>query len=304
MAVSMLTYALALTAAVLAGVTVQAVAGVVHPLIVVAIADAVATAVVFAASVVCDNSSLYDPYWSLQPPAIALYCAWPALAQAEGSSALDARGVVVLALVCLYGLRLTSNFYRDWPGLGKEDFRYVGFRRRSGRLYWLVSFFGIHFFPTTAVFLGCLPLYAIFAAEPSPLGWLDVLAGLVLFGAVAIAFVADEQLRRFRTAPGNAARSIDSGLWRYSRHPNYLGEVLSWWGLYLFALACSPTWWWTGVGAVAITLLFVFVSVPMMESRALATRQGYAEYARRTPMLLPLGQRATRSGHSAQTQGR
>ena len=77
------------------------------------------------------------------------------------------------------------------------------------------------------------------------------------------------------------------GCGRYSRHPNYLGEITTWWGLWLFALAASPRWWWTVAGAAAITLMFVFVSVPMMEKRALATRAGYREYRERTPMLLP-----------------
>lgn len=78
-----------------------------------------------------------------------------------------------------------------------------------------------------------------------------------------------------------------TGLWAHSRHPNYLGEIMTWWGLWLFALAAGPGWWWTVTGALAITLMFVFVSVPMMEKRALATRQGYRQYRQETPMLLP-----------------
>ena len=76
----------------------------------------------------------------------------------------------------------------------------------------------------------------------------------------------------------NRGRSIRTGLWAHSRHPNYLGEIATWWGLWLFALAAAPRWWWTVIGAAAITVMFVFVSVPMMEKRALATREGYREY--------------------------
>ncbi len=286
---SVATYVAALAAALAAGWAASGIdAGpVVHALVVVAVADLAATAVVFAASVLADNSSVYDPYWSLQPAAIAGYYIW----LATSASSLDLRGALVTALVVLYCVRLTSNFYRDWPGLTKEDFRYVGFRRRFGRLYWPVSFFGIHLFPTVMVYLGCLPLYAAIAAPVAPFGWLDVVAAVVTLGAVLLAFAADEQLRRFRRDQRNAGLPIEDGLWSRSRHPNYLGEVSTWWGLYLFALAAGWEWWWTGLGATAITLLFVFVSVPMMERRALATRLGYAEYMAGTSRLLPLGSR-------------
>jgi steroid 5-alpha reductase family enzyme len=123
------------------------------------------------------------------------------------------------------------------------------------------------------------------------LGWLDAVAIVVLMGAIVLAFVADEQLRVFRRDPLNQGRCIASGLWAYSRHPNYLGEIATWWGLWLFALAAGIRWWWTVVGAVSVTLLFVFLSVPMMERRALATREGYGEYRERTPMLIPYPRR-------------
>jgi steroid 5-alpha reductase family enzyme len=252
-----------------------------HPLAALGLGTLVATVVVFAASVVTDNSSMYDPYWSLQPVAIAGYYLW------TGWGGLGARQIMVTILVVLYALRLTSNFYRDWPGLGKEDFRYAAFRARFGRAYWPVSFAGVHLFPTIMVYLGCLPLYAVTRSGAAGLNWLDAGGFVVLLGAIVLAFVADEQLRIFRSDPRNRGRSILTGLWAYSRHPNYLGEVATWWGLWLFALAAGLVWWWTVVGAAAVTALFVFASVPMMEKRALATREGYRAYRDRTPMLLP-----------------
>jgi steroid 5-alpha reductase family enzyme len=255
--------------------------GVAAPLAQLALGTLIATVVIFAASVAFDNSSMYDPYWSLQPLAIAGYYVW------MGWGDLSGRQILVTVLVLLYALRLTSNFYRDWQGLSREDFRYVDFRRRFGRLYWPVSFLGIHLFPTVMVFLGCLPLYAVVRPGADRLGWLDAVATLVILGAIALAFAADEQLRRFRGDQANRGRCMGTGLWTHSRHPNYLGEITTWWGLWLFALSVGPAWWWTGVGAAAITLMFVFVSVPMMENRALATRKGYGEYQAQTPMLLP-----------------
>ena len=252
-----------------------------HPLADLGLGTLVATVVVFAVSVAVDNSSIYDPFWSLQPVAIAGYYVW------VGRGALDARVLVVTGLVVVYSLRLTSNFYRDWPGLAKEDFRYRSFRERFDRGYWPVSFLGVHLFPTVMVYLSCLPLYAAGRPGGAGFGWLDGLGLLVTVGAIALAFVADEQLRRFRERSVKRGDVILSGLWRRSRHPNYLGEVLTWWGLWLFALAAGSRWWWTAAGAVAITLMFVFASVPMMERRLLSERAGYAEYQANTPMLVP-----------------
>jgi steroid 5-alpha reductase family enzyme len=270
-------YIVALVVAVL----VARVADLGHPLADLGLATLVATVVVFAISLLVDNSSIYDPYWSLQPLAIAGYYLW------VGRAHLEPRQIIVTVLVLLYAVRLTSNFYRDWPGLQKEDFRYVSFRERFGKAYWPVSFFGIHLFPTVMVYLGCLPLYALARPEGGSTGWLDGLGTVVTLGAIVLAFVADEQMRRFRSNPSNKGRVADCGLWGLSRHPNYLGEVGTWWGLWLFAVAADAKWWWTLGGAVAITIMFVFVSIPMMERRMLATRAGYADYLAKTPRFLP-----------------
>jgi steroid 5-alpha reductase family enzyme len=255
-----------------------------------ALGTLVATVVIFAFSVALDNSSMYDPYWSLQPLALAGFYVW------TGWGSLSGRQWLVLVLALLYAARLTSNFYRDWPGLTQEDFRYVGFRRSAGRFYWPVSFLAIHLFPTIMVLLGCLPMYAAARPGTAGLGWLDAVGTLVVLGAIVLAFAADEQMRRFREDPANRGRSIGSGLWAHSRHPNYLGEILTWWGFWLLALAAGLQWWWTVAGAIAITVMFLFASVPMMEKRALATRSCYREYQEQTPMLVPRWRRRERAG--------
>jgi len=257
-----------------------------HPLAQLGVGTAVATAVIFVVSALADNSSIYDPYWSLQPLAIVAYYLW------RIGSGVGVREVLVTALVLLYAVRLTCNFYRGWSGLTQEDFRYRGFRERFGRGYWPVSFFGIHLFPTVMVWLGCLPLYAVMQPGTAGTGWLDGVAAVLCAGAIGLALVADGQLRRFREDSGNKGKYIDQGLWSISRHPNYLGEIAWWWGLWLFGLASAPGYWWTIIGAAAITLMFVFASIPMMEARTLATRAGYEQYQSETPMLLPIPRRA------------
>jgi steroid 5-alpha reductase family enzyme len=254
-----------------------------HPIAVVAWADVAATVVVFCFSFAYRNSSLYDPYWSVAPVPIALY--WALATQMPGVVAF--RQVLVIALVAAWAARLTANWARGWEGLGHQDWRYVDLQRKSGRAYWLVSFSGIHMFPTLMVFLGCLPLYAALAVGTAPLGILDALAAVVTAAAVLIEATADRQLRRFRAGERAEGQTLRSGLWAYSRHPNYFGEMLFWWGLYLFALAAAPGYWWTIVGPLAISVMFFTVSIPLIEERMQARRPDFAEQVRGISIVVP-----------------
>jgi steroid 5-alpha reductase family enzyme len=149
-----------------------------------------------------------------------------------------------------------------------------------------VSFGGIHLFPTVQVYLACLPLYPALVSGRS-FGWLDAVAGLVTLIGVGFELVADNQLRRFVRANPPRAAILETGLWAWSRHPNYFGEITFWWGLWLFGLAADPGWWWTVVGPLAITLMFRFASLPMIETRMAERREGWAAHAERVPLLVP-----------------
>jgi steroid 5-alpha reductase family enzyme len=250
-----------------------------HPLAALALADTAATVVVFVFSRSFNNTSVYDPYWSVAPVVIAAH-----LALGPGGGVLAPRHALLLVLITAYGVRLTWNWARGWPGLQDEDWRYADFRKSTGKAYWLVSFTALHFFPTVMVFLGCLPLLAAFTST-APLGPLDLVATVVTAGAITIEGVADNQLRAYRQA--NPEGGIcDVGLWRTSRHPNYFGEIAFWLGLLLFGLAAgAPAW--TSVGFVAMVVLFVGASIPLAEKRSLTRRPHYAEHQRRVSMLVP-----------------
>lgn len=254
-----------------------------HPLRALFVADVVATIIIFAFSMRWNNGSVYDPYWSVIPPLIALY--WIGNVR----HALPLRQVVVTALVFAWGIRLTYNWARGWPGLHHEDWRYIDLYA-SGMPKWLISFAGIHFFPTIMVFLGCLSLVPAIAYG-GPWRLLDSIALVVTAGAILIETVADEQLRRFNRhkQPGEI---ITDGLWAYSRHPNYFGEQSFWWGLFLFGLAANSHFWWTILGPVAMTLMFHFASVPMLDRRSLASRPGYEAYMQRVNAVVPWFPRA------------
>lgn len=253
-----------------------------HPLVVAAVADAAATVCIFCFTLAFDNTSLYDPYWSVAPIPLAAY--W--LLHPASAGGPPTRQLTVLALVSVWGVRLTVNWARHWEGLDHEDWRYVDVRGWAGRAFWPVSLMTLQLMPTALVFGGCLPIYVVMTRS-RPLGWLDALATLVTIAAIWIEAAADRQLRRFRRSRDGPFRILDTGLWAWSRHPNYFGEILFWWGLFLFALAASPSAWWVGLGPVAITLLFVFVSLPLMEKRLLARHPEHAERRQRTSAIVP-----------------
>ena len=265
-----------------------------HPLTEVLVADLVATLLVFASSVATNNTSMYDAYWSVIPPAVVATL----LVQSE-TGVVGTRQTLVMVAVLLWAIRLTANWARGWPGLVHEDWRYVK-ARDNGAPYWLQSFFGFHLFPTVVVF-ACLV-----AAEPAvrtstaPLGWLDVVAFVVMLAGTGLELVADEQLRGFnRTkAPGDICTV---GLWGWCRHPNYLGEMTFWWGLWLAGLAADPSWWWTVVGPVAITAMFLFASIPMIDERGVERRPGYAEHMAGTTAIIP--RRPRTSGEPSSPHG-
>ena len=252
-----------------------------HPLLVALAADIAATLAIFAFSMAFDNSSFYDAYWSVAPLPIALYWGF------QAAAANGARQDIVLIALMFWGVRLTYNWYRSWHGLDHEDWRYIDMRHRSGRAYPLVSLAGIHGFPTLIVFAGLLPVYAAMTYD-APLGWLDLVGAAMAAAAIVIEAVADQQLLRFRAGPRESGDILAQGLWRYSRHPNYFGENLFWWGLAVLGLAAGAPWWWAVAGAVAMTAMFVFVSVPLLDERMKQRRAGYAEHMRRVSAIVPL----------------
>lgn len=247
------------------------------------VADIVATLVIFAFSLRYRNSSFYDAYWSVIPPLLAVYWYTQHL-----SAAVDpVRAGLVIALVWFWAIRLTANWATHWGGLTHEDWRYPIVRQRAGRFAVLADLGGIHLFPTLQVFLACLPIYVVMSRGQAPIGWLDIVAALVTFGAVVIEMVADLQLHAFikRRKPG---QFINEGLWAWSRHPNYFGEVGFWWGLALFGIAAAPDqWWWIVIGAFSMTLMFLFASIPFMDQRSCERRPAYADHMRKVSSLVP-----------------
>lgn len=247
------------------------------------IADLIATVLVFGGSRINHNSSCYDPYWSVLPPFLVVF--WAAAADVPGVD--DGRAMLLSVVVFVWAIRLTGNWIYDWPGMHHEDFRYAPLRDGAGRFEFISDFVTIHLVPTLIVFGALVPAYAVLARPGEPLNWLDIVAFLIGIAAPILQFVADAQMRAFIKVrqPGQA---MESGLWSWSRHPNYFGEVSFWWALALFGIAGAPSdWWWLVLGAIGMTLMFQFASIPMMEKRSLERRPDYQSVIDRIPRLVP-----------------
>lgn len=240
------------------------------------IADVVATLVVWLFGVIFNNSSIYDPYWSVATPLLLTFFAIEA-------SSFGTPVRLTLLIVWLWAIRLTGNWAYTFPNLSKQDWRYDKYKGDFPKLWHLVNLFGINLMPTLIVFLAMIPAIELIDLNPISYNIFTILGILISLVAVALELVADRQAHSFRKE--NRGKVCNIGLWKSSRHPNYLGEILFWWGLFIIYISVAPGEWLTAIGAVANTLLFIFVSIPLMEKRQLATKPAYAEYRRNTRML-------------------
>jgi steroid 5-alpha reductase family enzyme len=272
-------YLLAIIFAIIVGFTCRKL----NAVFIVLIADVAATLFVYAAGRVFHNASFYDAYWSIAPLLIALF--WDL--RAGPHYAVILRQVIASVLVILWGFRLTWNWAHQWQGIKNEDWRYSDLRQKYQKLFWLIELVGIDLMPTVIVFLACLPLYPALAVGKNPINPLDIIAFIFTGGAIVIEAVADRQLWQFTRQKARYGEIMTTGLWAYSRHPNYFGEITFWWGIYLFGLAADPAYWWTIIGPLLATFLFTFVSVPLMDKRNLVKRPGYAAVKKKIPALFP-----------------
>lgn len=226
-----------------------------------ALADVVATIVIFIFSMIYKNSSIYDPYWSAAPIFIVFYWLFQ-------SGQTDFVHKMIWVLIIIWGVRLTWNWILRWDGMEDEDWRYININKKTGKFYWPVSFLGIHLMPTIMVFIGLVPVYfAMFSDVSNFDSWVAIIAFLFTLGAIHLEKVADDELRRFIKTGDSKKYRIQTWIWTFFKYPNYIGEMGFWWGLYLFAIAVDRSLWWTAWCPASISILFIFISIPMMKRR-------------------------------------
>lgn len=240
------------------------------------IADIAATVLTFIFSLLFNNASVYDPYWSVQPVVILIAFSM----QTE----LTVVRALLLIAVCFWGIRLTANWAYTFHGLNFQDWRYTMLENKTGAFYPLINFFGIHLVPTLIVYMCTAPaVYAFLHNAQWNIG--SVVFFLLSIGAVILQGSADIQMQHFRKQ--NSGGFIRCGLWKHSRHPNYLGEILMWWSVAFSVISVFPTELYLCIGAAANTLLFLVVSIPMADNRQSA-KPNFDEYKEQTRMLFPI----------------
>ena len=229
-------------------------------------------------SLALKNASIVDIFWGLGFVVVA----WIYYFHAVG---FEPRKTLITTLVTIWGLRLSIYLYWRNHGQG-EDYRYQSLRQRIGKNFPLISLFVVFIFQGVLIWLVSLPIqFASSSLLPDKFTIFDI-AGTLLW-AIGITFEAagDWELARFKADPNNKGKVLDSGLWKYTRHPNYFGDALLWWGIFLLAL---PGGWWTIISPIVMTTLLMKISgVALLEKTLVKTKPQYAEYVRRTNAFLP-----------------
>ena len=255
-------------------------------------ADVLATVVVWLFGLLYENVSVYDPYWSVFPPVAFLM--WAFYTQNWSLP-------IVLLLVAswYWGWRLTRNWMITFKGIAHEDWRYTKYRSLHPVLFHVINFLGLNMMPTLVVFAAMLPGLNLFERH---FGFDDIgslyregdtsgifvalhlfFGFMVCVAAATIQLIADKQIHDFRKA--NPGKCCNVGLWKHGRHPNYFGEIMFWWGIWImYATFCGFDWY--VCGPIAMTALFLGISIPLMEKRQLQNKPGYDEYRKQTRMLI------------------
>lgn len=229
-------------------------------------------------SLALKNASIVDIFWGVG----FILVAWFAYSNGQGYLP---RKQWITALVTLWGLRLAIHIgLRNW---GKpEDFRYAKWREENGARWWWISFFKVFLLQGLLMWVIGVPIVAAQASGfPAILTSLDLLGAIIGLTGLLFESIADLQLNSFKRDGSNKGRILRTGLWKYSRHPNYFGEAVVWWGIYIIALASGA--WWTIFSPILMTWLLLRVSGVAMLERTMSLKPGYEQYMRKTSAFFP-----------------
>lgn len=251
-----------------------------NPLIRLFLADILATIVVWAFGLLYENVSVYDPYWSVFPPVAFLIWAFY-------TNTWSLPVILLLIASWYWGWRLTRNWMITFKGIAHEDWRYTKYRSQHPLVFHLINLFGLNMMPTLVVFASMLPGLMLFKEQQLMMAewsWVICIFGFVVcLASATIQLIADKQIHDFRAA--NPGKYCNVGLWKHGRHPNYFGEIQFWWGIWIMYAAFNGIDFFIG-GPIAMSAMFLCISIPLMEKRQLANKPGYAEYRKQTRMLI------------------
>ena len=236
--------------------------------------------VLWLVSLLLRNSSIVDIFWGFG----FVLSAWVYYFLTPDGFII--RKLLIAGLATIWGLRLTIHVLtRNW---GKpEDFRYQKWRNESGKVWWIKSLFQVFILQGFLMWIISTPLLAAqYSNLPASLSIFDYLAVIIWIIGFYFETVGDLQLTKFKSNPANKGKILNTGVWHYTRHPNYFGDSAQWWGYYLFALAAGG--WWTIFSPILMTLFLIKVSgVALLEKTMKDTKPGYREYMENTSAFIP-----------------
>jgi steroid 5-alpha reductase family enzyme len=231
-------------------------------------------------SLALKNSSIVDIFWGTGFVITTWVAFWLT------PDGVMARKLLLNLLVTLWGLRLSLHILvRNW---GKaEDFRYQVWRKEAGAAWGWRSFFKVFLLQGVILWVVAAPLLAAqISAQPDRLTVIDYAAIPVWLIGFFFEAVGDWQLVRFKANPANRGQVLRTGVWRYTRHPNYFGDAAQWWAYYLIAVAAGG--WWTVFSPMIMTTLLVRVSgVALLEKSLKEEKSGYEDYVATTSEFVP-----------------
>ncbi|MCG8672437.1 MAG: DUF1295 domain-containing protein, partial [Pseudomonadales bacterium] len=239
----------------------------------------------WALSVKLKDASIIDIYWGFGYVNVVGVCVLVNALNSEFS--FSPVQWLLAALVTIWGMRLTLHLGRRNIGKG-EDYRYAAMRRSGGPKWWLQSYVTVYLLQMSLMLLICLPVYWVLSSPQAPeLGKLELIATLLWLVGFFFESVGDYQLDQFKRNRRSSTQILDTGLWRYTRHPNYFGDALQWWAFFLFAVNIDGGWM-TIISPIIMTLFLVKVSgVALLEKGLQKTKPHYADYVSKTPAFIP-----------------
>lgn len=229
-------------------------------------------------SLILKNSSIVDIFWGTGFVIII----WAAMLLTPEAASI--RRNILAAMVTIWGFRLSIHVFVRNHGK-PEDFRYQVWRKEAGKSWWWRSFFKVFFLQGFLMWIISTPLIAVHEST-RPIFWLDYVSIFVWLVGFFFEAVGDAQLARFKSNPANKGKVLNTGVWRYSRHPNYFGDATQWWGFFLSSLAAGA--WWTIFSPIIMTTLLLRVSgVTLLEKTLREEKPGYKEYSETTSEFIP-----------------
>jgi steroid 5-alpha reductase family enzyme len=239
-----------------------------------------ATALIWIISLPLEDVSIIDIFWAPGFALISAVSIW-------WVKSLDADGLIVATLVTIWALRLGTHLFLRWRRAGHEDRRYAAMRKKSPGTFAVNSLFTVFWLQAAIMWFVSLPIQMMLMAPHEPIDVVAVAGGILAAIGILIEAIADRQLTRFGRDPANQGRVLDTGLWSWSRHPNYFGDALMWWGLFAVCVSGgAPAW--TAICPAVMTFSLLRVSgVTLLERKITDRRPEYTDYISRTNAFIP-----------------